>query len=118
MSKQKIIDGIKVHEGSGNVYHDLGYPDSDEILVKAQLVAKISEIIRNQELTQVEAARILGVTQPKLSGLLRGQFRRISERKLIDCLTSLGRDVQIVVKNAPPRRAAGKLCVVFASNKL
>ena len=114
MSKRKIIDGTEVHEGSGNVYRDLGYQDADEMLVKAQLVAKISEIIRSQELTQVEAARILGVTQPKLSGLLRGQFRGVSERKLIDCLTSLGRDVQIVVKDTPRRRAAGKLSVVFA----
>lgn len=72
MSKRKIIDGIEAHEGSANIYRDLAYPDADEILVKAQLVAKISEIIRTQELTQVKAARILGVTQPKLSGLLIG----------------------------------------------
>ena len=78
MSKRKIIDGTEIHEGSGNVYRNLGYPDADEMLVKAQLVSKISEIIRSQELTQVEAARILGVTQLKLSGLLRGQFRGIS----------------------------------------
>ena len=114
MGKRKITDGTKVHEGSGNVYRDLGYPDADEMLIKAQFVAKISEIIRSQGLTQAEAARILGVTQPKLSGLLGGQFRGISERKLIDCLTSLGRDVQIVVTNAPKRRTAGKLSVVFA----
>jgi predicted XRE-type DNA-binding protein len=114
MGKRKATDGAEIHEGSGNVYRDLGYRDADEMLVKAQLVAKIGEIIRNQGLTQVEAARILGVTQPKLSGLLRGQFRGISERKLIECLTNLGRDVQIVVKTTPWRRAAGKLTVVFA----
>jgi predicted XRE-type DNA-binding protein len=90
MSKRKIIDGAEVHEGSGNVYRDLGYPDADAMLVKAQLVAKISAIIRSQELTQVEAARILGVTQLKLSGLLRGRFRGISERKLMKRLTNVG----------------------------
>jgi len=90
MNKRKIIDGTEIHEGSGNVYRDLGYPDADEMLVKAQLVAKISEIVRSQELTQVEAARILGATQPKLSGLLRGQFRLISERKLMECLINVG----------------------------
>lgn len=90
MSKRKIIDGIEIHEGSGNLYRDLGYPDADEMLNKAQLVAKISEIIRSQELTQVETARIFGVTQPKLSGILCGQFREISERKLIECLTYVG----------------------------
>jgi predicted XRE-type DNA-binding protein len=114
MSKRKIIDGTQIHEGSANVYRDLGYADADEMLVKAQLVAKIGEIIRGRELTQVAAARTLGITQPKLSGLLRGQFHGISERKLIACLTSLGRDVQIVVKSAPRRGAAGKLSVVFA----
>jgi predicted XRE-type DNA-binding protein len=114
MSKRKVTERHEIHEGSGNVYRDLGFPDAEEMLVKAQLVHKISEIIRNKGLTQVEAAKILGLTQPKLSGILRGQFRGVSERKLIDCLTSLGRDVEIVVKDAPRRRAGGKLTVVFA----
>jgi len=72
MGKRKTTDEAEIHEGSGNVYRDLGYPDADEMLVKAQLVAKISDIIRGQELTQTEAVGILGVTQPKLSGLLIG----------------------------------------------
>ncbi len=83
MSKRKTIDGTEIQEGSDNVYRDLGYPDTDEMLVKAQLVAKISEIIRSQELTQAGAARIFGVTQPTLSGLLRGQFRSISKQELM-----------------------------------
>jgi predicted XRE-type DNA-binding protein len=114
MSRRRSAERIAIHEGSGNVYRDLGFPDADEMLVKAQLVTKILEIIRSKGLTQVEAAKILGLPQPKLSGILRGQFRGVSERKLIDCLTRLGRDVQIVVKDAPRRRAAGKLTVVFA----
>ena len=115
MSKQRSGDSrtIEVHEGSGNVYADLGYRDADEMLVKARLACKISEIIRGKGLTQVEAARILGLTQPKVSALLRGQFRGISERKLIDCLTSLGHDVEIVVKDAPRRRSGGRLTVTF-----
>lgn len=114
MSKRKVTERLEIHEGSGNVYRDLGFPDAGEMLVKAQLVSKIREIIRSKGLTQVEAAKILGLPQPKLSGILRGQFRGVSERKLIDCLTSLGRDVEIVVKDAPRRRASGKLTVVFA----
>jgi predicted XRE-type DNA-binding protein len=114
MSKRKVIERTEIHEGTGNVYRDLGFPDAEEMLVKAQLVHKISEIIRSRGLTQVEAARILGLTQPKLSGILRGQFRGVSERKLIDCLTSLGRDVEIVVRDAPRRRTGGRLSVVFA----
>ena len=116
MSKRKIrsIAGVDIHEGSANVYADLGYPNAEEMLIKAKLVAKIAEIISTKGLTQVETARILGLTQPKVSALLRGQFRGISERKLIECLTSLGRDVEIVVKDVPRRRAGGKLTVVFA----
>jgi predicted XRE-type DNA-binding protein len=82
--------------------------------VKAQLVREIGQIIRNRGLTQTEAAKILGLTQPKLSAVLRGQFRGISERKLIACLTSLGRDVEIVVREAPRRRASGRITVVFS----
>jgi predicted XRE-type DNA-binding protein len=112
--KVKVIEGIEIHEGSGNVYADLGYPDAEEMLIKAKLVAKIAEIVSSKGLTQVRTAKILGLTQPKVSALLRGQFRGISERKLIECLTSLGRDVQIIVKDVSRRRAGGKLTVVFA----
>ena len=114
MSKHKASKKIPVTAGSGNVYADLGYPDADEMLVKARLVYKIAEIIGGRGLTQVEAAKLLGLTQPKISAMLRGQFRGFSERKLIDCLTSLGRDVQIVIKEAPRHRATGKLTVVEA----
>ena len=82
--------------------------------MKAKLVREIGEIIRAKGLTQTQAAKILGLTQPKLSGVLRGQFRGISERKLIACLTSLGRDVEIVVRAAPRRRASGRIRVVFS----
>jgi predicted XRE-type DNA-binding protein len=114
MSRRKSTEKPAVHEGSGNVYLDLGFPDADDMLVKAQLVTKIRDIIGERGLTQVQAAAILGLPQPKLSGILRGRFRGVSERKLIDCLTSLGRDVEIVVKDAPRRRTSGKVTVVIA----
>jgi len=114
MSKHKAREDRAVYAGSGNVYTDLGYENADAMLVKAQLVSKIAEIIQRRGLTQVEAAKLLGLTQPKVSAMLRGQFRGFSERKLIDCLTSLGRDVQIVIREAPQRRAGGKLTIVFA----
>ena len=114
MGKHKARERTAVYAGSRNVYADLGYPDAEEMLVKAQLVSKIAEIIQQRRLTQVEAARLLGLTQPKVSALLRGQFLGFSERRLIDCLTSLGRDVQILIKETPQRRAGGKLTVVIA----
>jgi predicted XRE-type DNA-binding protein len=105
---------IAVEKSSGNVYADLGYADSDDMLVKAQIVAKIAEIIDQRRLTQEQAAEILGLTQPKISRLLRGQFRGVSERRLLRCLTKLGRDVQIVVRPTPRRRPQGRLTVRFA----
>jgi predicted XRE-type DNA-binding protein len=100
--------------GSSNVYADLGYPDAAEMLVKAQLVAKIGEILAERGSTQIEAAAIFGISQPKLSRILRGQFRGISERKLMDCLAKLGRDVEIVVRATPKKRAHGVVSVIFA----
>jgi predicted XRE-type DNA-binding protein len=100
--------------GSTNVYADLGRAAASNLLVKAQLVSKISELLEEQGLTQVKAAALLGIPQPKLSGMLRGQFRGLSERKLMDCLTRLGQDVQINVRHAPKTQAQGALSVVFS----
>ncbi len=71
--------------------------DATEMQVKATLAGKIGEIIKHRHLTQIQAAEILGMPQPKLSGMLRGQFRGISEAKMLECLNRLGRDVEIVV---------------------
>src|SRR5271166_4543038 len=88
---------MKKRNTVSSAYADLGFPDADAMLLKAQLVVKIAEILHQRGLTQQEAARILGLTQPKLSKMLRGQFRGISEIKMMDCLLRLGRPVKIVV---------------------
>jgi predicted XRE-type DNA-binding protein len=114
MKRNKIRSGgVPAEKSSGNVYADLGYTDSEDMMVKAQIVAKIAEIIEQRRLTQEQAAKMLRLTQPKISRLLNGQFRGVSERRLLRCLTRLGRDVQIVVKPAA-RRAQGRLSVRFA----
>lgn len=105
---------IEIEAGTGNPYTDLGQPDASEMLVKAQLAAKIGSIIKARHLTQVQAAEILAMPQPKVSEMLRGKFRGISESKMIDCLARLGRDVQIVIKAAPRSRKEGRVEVVFA----
>jgi predicted XRE-type DNA-binding protein len=106
---------IEIEKSSGNVYADLGMADADEMIVKAQLATKIGEIIKGRKWSQQKAAEVLGITQPKLSKMLRGQFRGISEAKMLDCLARLGRDVQIII--GPPRRttSAGHVAVVFAT---
>ena len=114
MSKHKASDRIAIYGGSENVYADLGYADADEMLVKAQLVSRIADIIRERDLTQVEAAKLLGLTQPKVSAMLRGRFRGLSERRLLDCLVDLGRDVEIVIKEASQRRPTGRISVIVS----
>lgn len=104
----------QIEHGSTNVYADLGLGDAEDMLVKAQLATKIGEIIKRRKLTQIQAAKLLGIPQPKLSNMLRGQFRGVSETKMIDCLTRLGRNVEIVVKAAPRSKAVGHVSVLFA----
>ena len=104
---------MKITKGSGNVYADIGVADSSAMLAKAQLAQRIGGIIAARKLTQCEAAEIIGIAQPKLSNILRGQFRGTSEAKLMDCLLRLGNDIQIVVKPAKRKATIGALSVAF-----
>ena len=107
------IDDIAIEEGSNNPYADLGRPDADDMLVKAGLAYEIAQIIKRRRLTQQRAAELLGMPQPKLSEMLRGKFRGISQAKMIECLNRLGRDVDIVVRKAGGR-TQGHTHVVIA----
>ena len=99
---------------SGNVFADIGVENADEMLVKAQLVASIQDILNSKNLTQTQAAKTLDLPQPELSRILQGHFRGISEAKMMDCITRLGRDVRIVI--GPEHRAGqvGRVTVVRA----
>src|ERR1700687_46449 len=104
MPKRKALE---LEPSSGNVFADLGFPDAAEHLVKAGLVLKIDRILRQRQLTQAEAARIMGIDQPKVSAMLAGRFRGYSVERLMRFLVALGHDVEIVVK--PRRRSAAEL---------
>jgi len=97
---KRIIDGIEVEISSGNVFADVGLPDADKLKIKSGLVIEITKAVRKLNLSQDEAGRRMGLPQPKLSGLLRGDFSNISERKLMDCLNRLGYDIEIKVRPA------------------
>ena len=101
---------LKVERGSGNVFADLGRPDADTQLLKAELVTRIDKIIRQRGLKQVEAAELLGLSQPDVSRLLRGSFREYSVERLMRLLTALGRDVEIVIRE-PRSQRQGRLSV-------
>ncbi len=83
---------------SGNVFADLGISQPEEALAKAELAARIGRLIAARHLTQAAAAKLLGVDQPKVSALLRGQLAGFSSDRLIRFLTLLGNDVDIVVR--------------------
>ena len=103
-----------IEKSSGNIFADIGFTNDQEMLVKANLALKISEIITQRRLTQIEAAAVLGIPQPKLSKLLRGQFHGVSETKMLECLNKLGRDIQIVIRKANRDKRIGRTSVVFA----
>lgn len=103
-----------VQESSGNVFRDLDLPDSDELVVKAELVRRISEILRGRRLTQKEAARVLGTTQPNVSNLMNGRLTGLSLERLARYLNALDRDVEIVVKRKPRNRRKSRLKVDVA----
>jgi predicted XRE-type DNA-binding protein len=109
---KRMIDGIEVERSSGNVFADLGLPDAEKLKIKSGLVFEITKAIGHQKLTQQAAATRMGISQPKVSEMLRGDFSNLSERKLMDCLNRLGYDIEIKV--APARQAVGHLTLAFA----
>jgi predicted XRE-type DNA-binding protein len=91
MSKSKII------QGSGNVFADIGLPNPEKCLEKANLVSEIISIIKKKRITQIEVAKILGVSQPRVSDLMSGHFYRFSLSKLVDFLDALGKRVSFTI---------------------
>lgn len=104
---RRIAENIEVEASSGNVFADLGLPDADKLKIKSGLVIEITRAVRALGLTQEEAGRRMGISQAKVSGLLRGEFANLSERKLMECLTRLGYDIEIKVK--PAAKSLGHL---------
>jgi len=99
---------------SGNVFADLGLPEADELIAKAELARQIMSIATHRHLTQSEAAKILGTTQPKVSDLFAGKLAGFSMERLIRFLNALDRDVQIVVSPKPRGRSHATTCVTHS----
>lgn len=106
---------IEVTAGSGNVFADLGFDEPEEELTKAQLASHIRRIVKRRRLTQVAAARLMGIDQPKVSALLNGRLANFSSERLMRLLTALGRDVEITVRAVPRDRSRGRIRVVEAA---
>ncbi len=93
--KQKF----EVTRSSGNVYADFGVEDAEEMLIKAKLSILLAMVIDKRGLTQKEAAKIIGIDQPKLSKIINGRFRHISIERLMRYLKLLGIDVWTGLQN-------------------
>jgi predicted XRE-type DNA-binding protein len=111
MAKRKI-EGIEIETSSGNVFADLGLADAEKLKIKSGLVIEISRAVRRLGLTQEEAGRRMGIAQPKVSAMMRGDFANLSERKLMECLNRLGYDIEIKVR--PAAEPIGHLTLAIA----
>ncbi len=108
---KRTIEGIEVETGSGNVFADLGLPGAEKLKIKSGLVIEITRAVRHLNLAQDEGGRRMGISQPKVSALLRGDFTNLSERKLMECLNRLGYDMEITIK--PASKAVGRLTLAL-----
>ncbi|MFL9824950.1 helix-turn-helix domain-containing protein [Rhodoplanes sp. SY1] len=106
MTKKKSAVLPPHEESSGNVFADLGLSNPDDRMLKANIVAELHRSIKDRGLTQVKAAKLMGISQPDLSHLLRGDFEDYSAERLMKMLTVFEQDVEIVVK---PHRRAGEI---------
>ena len=108
--KTKSTPGIIV--SSGNVFVDLGFANPEQELLKARLTLQIYRTIKGRKLTQAQAGEILGIQQPHVSSLMRGQSGTFSVERLMDFLTALGHDIEIAV--TPSRKKHGKMSILVA----
>lgn len=108
---KKATRPARITESSGNVFADLGLPNPEQDLVKAQLTLQIHRIIEKRGLTQSQAGKILGVKQPHVSLLMRNRAGTFSVGRLMEFLTALGQDVEVTVR--PTRREHGQMSVTL-----
>jgi predicted XRE-type DNA-binding protein len=115
MAKAKTEGNERITESSGNVFADLGFRDADERLTKVRLAAAINKLLESQNLSQVEAAKRLGINQPKVSALANYRLEGFSVERLMLYLTILGQDVEIVIRSKPRSRHGNGHIVVTAA---
>jgi predicted XRE-type DNA-binding protein len=110
LKKARSIHGIT--ESSGNVFADLGFVNPEQELLKSRLTLQIYRTIKERKFTQAQAGEILGIKQPHVSSLMRGQSGTFSVERLMDFLTALGHDIEIAV--TPTRKEHGRMSVSVA----
>ena len=103
-----------VSRGTGNVFADLGFPDAAERQAKLRLAYALNQVLEARKLSQADAAKVLGVTQPKISAFRHYKLAGFSVERLMNLLTALDQDVEIVIRRKPRSRKAARISVVAA----
>jgi predicted XRE-type DNA-binding protein len=114
--KQQHLEEIESEISSGNVFADLGIENPEEELTKAKLVLEIEKIIKKKKLNQTQAAKVMGINQPKVSALIRRKLDGFSVERLIHFLNMLGQDIDIIVKSKPRNRKQAIINVFHESD--
>ena len=114
MARRNVARVSKVVRGTANVFADLGYADAEERQAKLRLAYALNQVLDERDLTQAEAAKVLAVTQPKVSALRHYKLAGFSVERLMTMLTAVDRDVEIVIKRKPRSRRTGRIRVVAA----
>lgn len=93
---------LKITKGSGNVFRDLGFPESEaqNLLLRTDLMIKIEQLIKKSGLIQSEAAKMLGITQPRINDLLKGRIEKFSLDALVNMVARAGMEVKMTVKKS------------------
>lgn len=103
-----------VTRGTKNVFADLGFPDAADRQAKLRLAYALNQVLDARKLSQADAAKVLGVTQPKVSALRHYKLAGVSVERLMNLLTALDQDVEIIVRRKPRSRKAARISVVAA----
>ena len=101
----------RITRGSKNIFADIGVDQPEEALAKARIVEAIAAVLTQRDVTQQEAGRLVGLTQPQVSRLMRGDTREFSYERLLRVLTALGQDVEISIRRAGAHRKRGRVLV-------
>ena len=114
MASRSAAPKEPISRGTGNVFADLGFPDAAERQAKLRLAYALNQVLAGRRLSQAEAAKVLGLTQPKVSALRNYKLAGFSVERLMNLLTALDRDVEIVIRKKPRSRRAARIRVVAA----
>jgi len=112
--RRRNAEPVEITRGTRNVFEDLGYPDAAERQAKLRLAHALNHVLEQRQLTQTAAAKLLGLTQPKVSALRHFKLAGFSVERLMTLLTTLDQDVEIVIRTKPRSRSAARIRVVAA----